>query len=339
MEEKVQNAFLFSLLVAFLSVSVASLDPYHQEFEAIESDLESFNTLSLPLHHVDSLIFNKTPEQLFHLRLQRDASRVKAFNKSRPTVPGSGLNFSSPVISGFPQRSGEYYMRIGIGTPPRYVSLSLDTGSDVTWLQCKPCKNCYNQTDPIFDPKKSTSFTGIPCNSVSCMQLEDSAGCNQKNQCQYKVTYGDGSSTSGDFCTETLTFGKTRLERVAFGCYHEDSSFGGDGLIGMGGGSLSFPSQIGIQFNKKFSYCLEDAYHSRKPSSIIFGSSAIPRTTRFTPLLKNIPMYDVFYYVELLGISVGGIPVHGISPSLFRLKQDGDGGVFIDSGTVIVLSN
>ena len=66
----------------------------------------------------------------------------------------------------------------------------------------------------------------------------------------------------------------------------------------------------------------------------MFGDRAISRTARFTPLLKN-PKVDTFYYVELLGISVGGAPVRGITASLFRLDKSGNGGVIVDSGTSV----
>ena len=30
-----------------------------------------------------------------------------------------------------------------IGKPPQSLYMVLDTGSDVNWLQCKPCSDCY----------------------------------------------------------------------------------------------------------------------------------------------------------------------------------------------------
>ncbi|KAL5061293.1 hypothetical protein RYX36_032897 [Vicia faba] len=296
--------------------------------------------LSLQLHHVDSLSSNKTPQQLFHLRLQRDAARVQSFalatspNQSRPlrSTPG----FSSSIVSGLSQGSGEYFTRIGVGTPAKYVFMVLDTGSDVVWLQCAPCRKCYSQADPVFDPTKSHTFAGIPCGAPLCRRL-DSAGCNNKNKvCQYQVSYGDGSFTFGDFSTETLTFRKTRVTRVALGCGHDNEGLfvGAAGLLGLGRGRLSFPVQTGRRFNQKFSYCLVDRSASAKPSSMVFGDSAISRTARFTPLIKN-PKLDTFYYIELLGISVGGASVRGVSASLFKLDPAGNGGVIIDSGTSV----
>ncbi|XP_027350940.1 aspartyl protease family protein 2 [Abrus precatorius] len=303
-------------------------DPTEAEPEAI----------SLHLHHIDTLSYNTTPEQLFNLRLQRDAARVEALTLAalnQTHARRSGSSFSSSIISGLAQGSGEYFTRIGVGTPAKYVYMVLDTGSDVVWLQCAPCRKCYSQTDPVFDPTKSRTYAGIPCGAPLCRRL-DSPGCNKKKVCQYQVSYGDGSFTFGDFSTETLTFRRSRVARVALGCGHDNEGLfiGAAGLLGLGRGRLSFPVQTGRRFNQKFSYCLVDRSASAKPSSVVFGESAVSRTARFTPLLRN-PKLDTFYYVELLGISVGGAPVRGLSASLFRLDPAGNGGVIIDSGTSV----
>ncbi|KAJ7951309.1 Protein ASPARTIC PROTEASE IN GUARD CELL 1-like [Quillaja saponaria] len=364
---KPRNALLFSITAVLISLSAGFSDPFQYQTQTLvlnslpnpvtvslpesealsvpdtsESDPESSNTFSVQLHHVDALSFNKTPEQLFNLRLQRDALRVKSFTSliagvaslNQSHVVRSG-GFSSSVVSGLAQGSGEYFTRLGVGTPPKYVYMVLDTGSDVVWIQCAPCRKCYTQADPVFDPTKSRSYAGIPCGSPLCRQL-DSPGCNRKKVCLYQVSYGDGSFTSGEFSTETLTFRGTKMGRVALGCGHDNEGLfvGAAGLLGLGRGKLSFPKQTGRRFNSKFSYCLVDRSASSKPSSVVFGDSAVSRTARFTPLLTNRKL-DTFYYVELLGVSVGGAPVRGITASLFKLDPAGNGGVIIDSGTSV----
>lgn len=329
-----------------LPTSPSSLAPESNEdsdsFFSSEAT-ESEPGLALHLHHLDSLSLSRTPEELFHLRLQRDALRVNKLSLLAAGSPNvsraSGTGFSSSVISGLAQGSGEYFTRIGVGTPPRYVYMVLDTGSDIVWLQCAPCKNCYSQTDPVFDPVKSGSFSKVLCRTPLCGRLE-SPGCNQRQTCLYQVSYGDGSYTTGEFVTETLTFRRTKVERVALGCGHDNEGLfvGAAGLLGLGRGGLSFPSQTGRTFNQKFSYCLVDRSASSKPSSVVFGNSAVSRTARFTPLLTN-PRLDTFYYVELLGISVGGRPVSGISPLHFKLDSTGNGGVIIDCGTSVTRLN
>ncbi|KAL6193139.1 hypothetical protein ACLB2K_034223 [Fragaria x ananassa] len=86
--------------------------------------------------------------------------------------------FSSSIVSGLSQGNGKYFtgIGIGVGSPPKYLYMVLDTGSDVVWLQCAPCKRCYSQTDPVFDPRKSSSFSSFPCSSPLCRHL-DSPGC------------------------------------------------------------------------------------------------------------------------------------------------------------------
>ncbi|PSS03936.1 Aspartyl protease family protein [Actinidia chinensis var. chinensis] len=300
------------------------------------------NTLSVQLHHRDSLSADASPESLFTLRLQRDAFRVKTLTsivdaaaKANRTRARGGRGFSSSVVSGLAQGSGEYFTRLGVGTPPKYSYMVLDTGSDVVWIQCSPCRKCYNQTDPVFDPKKSTSFSGVTCGSPLCRRL-DSPGCNNRKMCLYQVSYGDGSFTFGEFSTETMTFRRTRVKNIALGCGHDNEGLfiGAGGLLGLGRGKLSFPSQAGLRFGRKFSYCLVDRSASSKPSSILFGESAVSRTAVFTPLLSN-PKLDTFYYVGLNGISVGGVRVKGISASVFKLDNAGNGGVIVDSGTSV----
>ncbi|XP_038682697.1 aspartyl protease family protein 2-like [Tripterygium wilfordii] len=364
MEGKVRATHLFSFTISLLFLSSTALNyqtlvpkslPSPPTLSWTESETLSFSepdtnttrTLDVELHHIDALSLNKTPQQLFNLRLQRDASRVKSLiSVAEEAIKGSGVNvtragargagFSSSVISGLAQGSGEYFTRLGVGTPPRYVYMVLDTGSDVVWIQCAPCKKCYSQSDPVFDPRKSRSFAVVPCGSPLCRKL-DSPGCNQRvRKCLYQVSYGDGSFTVGDFSTETLTFRGTRVGRVALGCGHDNEGLfvGAAGLLGLGRGKLSFPRQAGIRFNRKFSYCLVDRSASSRPSSMVFGDAAISRTARFTPLVAN-PKLETFYYLELLGMSVGGTRVSGISPSLFKLDPTGNGGVIVDSGTSV----
>ncbi|KAG7595501.1 Aspartic peptidase domain superfamily [Arabidopsis suecica] len=308
-----------------------------------ESGSDSESSITLNLDHIDALSSNKTPQELFSSRLQRDSRRVKSIASLAAQIPGRNVThaprpggFSSSVVSGLSQGSGEYFTRLGVGTPARYVYMVLDTGSDIVWLQCAPCRRCYSQSDPIFDPRKSKTYATIPCSSPHCRRL-DSAGCNTRRKtCLYQVSYGDGSFTVGDFSTETLTFRRNRVKGVALGCGHDNEGLfvGAAGLLGLGKGKLSFPGQTGHRFNQKFSYCLVDRSASSKPSSVVFGNAAVSRIARFTPLLSN-PKLDTFYYVELLGISVGGTRVPGVAASLFKLDQIGNGGVIIDSGTSV----
>ncbi|CAA2982257.1 aspartic ase nepenthesin-1, partial [Olea europaea subsp. europaea] len=113
----------------------------------------------------------------------------------------SDSSVESPVHAG----NGEFLMQLAIGTPPSSYNAIMDTGSDLIWTQCKPCKQCFDQSTPIFDPKKSSSFSNLPCSSTLCDALPSST-CS--DGCEYLYTYGDYSSTQGVMATETFTFDK-----------------------------------------------------------------------------------------------------------------------------------
>ncbi|KAJ3671087.1 hypothetical protein LUZ60_008513 [Juncus effusus] len=311
------------------------------------------SSLHLPLAHRDSVFpSDSTPDQTFLRRLERDVYRVGALSgnyhapspSSSPNStagPRSRSGFSSPVISGLSRGSGEYFTRIGIGSPATFSFMVLDTGSDIIWLQCAPCKHCYTQVDPVYDPRRSRSFSSVPCLSPLCRHL-DSAGCDTgRRSCLYEVSYGDGSLTAGDLVTETLSFSNgAHVSGVALGCGHNNQGLfvAASGLLGLGRGPLSFPTQSGGKYGKKFSYCLVDRTSSNsatRSSSAIFGDVAAPRNATWTPMVTN-PKLETFYYVEMVGISVGGTRVSGVDLSDLKLDPiSGKGGVIIDSGTSV----
>ncbi|KAI5073007.1 hypothetical protein GOP47_0013113 [Adiantum capillus-veneris] len=281
--------------------------------------------------------------EAFSQRLVRDSARVKGIEE-RLEVARMGANtaewkpanvdglsqeeISSPLVSGLSQGSGEYFARFGVGTPPKESYFVIDTGSDLSWTQCAPCNSCYKQTDPIFNPADSSSYKPVSCSDALCSQLLV-RGC-QRNQCLYQVSYGDGSFTVGDFAVETFTFSGNQVERVALGCGHDNEGLfiGASGLLGLGAGRLSLPTQL----KQEFSYCLPDRF-GRGSSQLIFGRGAAPGGSTFTPLLKNARL-GTFYYVQLEGISVGGSRLR-IASSAFALQSSGTGGVILDSGTSI----
>ncbi|KAG0448231.1 hypothetical protein HPP92_027926 [Vanilla planifolia] len=341
-----------TLLLAPLGTPPAINDDLLSWAANAETETITLTSLKIDLAHRDSILAsNFTAESIFGLRLDRDAARVLQIeNAVSPPATANGTrqgrrSFSSAVVSGLAQGSGEYFTRIGIGTPARYAFMVLDTGSDVVWMQCAPCLRCYTQSDPIFDPRSSTSFAVVPCGADLCRRL-DVAGCDtHRRSCLYQVSYGDGSITTGEFATETLTFRNgARVPTIALGCGHENEGLfvAAAGLLGLGRGRLSFPTQAGRRFKRRFSYCLVDrtssasAASTARSSSIVFGDAALPRKpAAFTAMLRN-PKMDTFYYIEITGVSVGGTSVAGVKAADLRLDPvTGRGGVIVDSGTSV----
>lgn len=279
----------------------------------------------MSLHHQDH-------GRRFTDRMRRDVKRVASLT-GQPSYEAEA--FGSDVVSGMEEGSGEYFARIGVGSPPRSQYVVIDSGSDVMWLQCQPCDQCFRQSDPVFNPADSASFAGVSCSSIACNRLENAyAGCSQEGRCHYAVSYGDGSYTKGTLALETITMGRTTIENVAIGCGHKNQGMfvGAGGLLGLGGGSMSFVGQLGGQTGGAFSYCLVSR-GTGSSGSIQFGRESMPVGASWVPLVHNLQAPS-FYYVGLSGLGVGALQVP-ISEDIFRLTEQGDGGVIMDTGTAV----
>ncbi|CAH1435591.1 unnamed protein product [Lactuca virosa] len=114
------------------------------------------------------------------------------------------------------------------------------------------------------------------------------------------------------------------------GCGHDNEGLfvGAGGLLALGGGPLSLPSQIKAT---SFSYCLVD--RDSKTSSTLEFNSAPPPNSVTAPLLRN-PRVKTYLYVGMTGITVGGRPL-SIPPYIFAVDATGRGGVIVDSGTAV----
>lgn len=143
-----------------------------------------------------------TRMQMMHETILRDQMRVASIhgqiNRMLNGVPTKTTNlnqqqkiipaqdFQGPIVSGLSLGSGEYFVRISVGTPPKSMYLVVDTGSDILWLQCAQCINCYHQSDAIFNPANSSTYSVVGCGSPLCLNL-DVSGC-QSNKCLYQVS-------------------------------------------------------------------------------------------------------------------------------------------------------
>ncbi|KOM49250.1 hypothetical protein LR48_Vigan08g007700 [Vigna angularis] len=266
--------------------------------------------------------------------LRRSINRGNHFSKASPNT------VSATVIPDL----GEYLMKYAVGTPPRNVFGVLDAGSDIIWMQCEPCRNCFKQDTPLFNPSKSTTYKTIPCKSTICHSvLGTSCSSSITKNCKYDISYGDGAFSQGDLSVETLTLGSTNgspipLPRTAIGCGHNNSiNFQGknSGIVGLGRGPVSLINQLGSSVGWKFSYCLvPETPNSKASSRLNFGDAAVVqgRGTVSTPLFSK--PQQVFYYLTLQGFSVGNNRREiGSSLSIFG----GEGNMVIDSGTTLTL--
>lgn len=275
-------------------------------------------------------------------RLQKhlvmDDLRVRSMqNQIRKMVSSHTEDVSEtqvPLTSGIVFQTLNYIVTMGLGG--LNMTVIVDTGSDLTWVQCEPCKSCYNQQGPLFKPSSSPSYQPLLCNSSICESLVPDVGnsgpCGSTmSTCNYMVNYGDGSYSDGELGEEKLSFGGTSVNNFVFGCGRNNKGlFGGtSGLMGLGRSSLSMISQTDAIFGGVFSYCLPTTEAGASGSLVMGNESSVFKNVTpiaYTRIVPN-PQLSTFYILNLTGIRVGGVALQ--APSFSH------GGVIIDSGTVI----
>ncbi|CAI8585029.1 unnamed protein product [Vicia faba] len=361
----------------------ATMKPDEEDVEAFLDSNPYKKSVKLHLKHIsmsnevepkrksviDYTVKDLTRIQTLHTRViekknQNTLSRLEKANSKqsyKPEVapvavatPEYSTQLVATLGSGVSLGSGEYFMDVFIGTPPKHYSLILDTGSDLNWIQCVPCIACFEQTGPYYDPKESSSFENITCHDPRCKLVsspDPPRPCKDENQtCPYFYWYGDSSNTTGDFALETFTVNLTNsngnsefkhVENVMFGCGHWNRGLfhGAAGLLGLGRGPLSFASQLRSIYGHSFSYCLVDRNSDSSVSSkLIFGedkellSHPNLNFTSFVGGQEN--SVDTFYYVGIKSVMVDGEALN-IPQETWRLSEEGSGGTIIDSGTTL----
>ncbi|XP_047157887.1 aspartyl protease family protein At5g10770-like isoform X1 [Vigna umbellata] len=239
-----------------------------------------------------------------------------------------------PLTSGVKFQTLNYIVSVGLGS--QNMTMIVDTGSDLTWVQCEPCRSCYNQKEPLFKSSNSPSFQSILCNSTICQSLQSGTGnsgaCDSNpSTCDYVVNYGDGSYTRGELGVEKLSFGGISVSNFVFGCGRNNKGlFGGaSGIMGLGRSDLSMISQTNATFGGVFSYCLPSIQAGASGSLVMGNQSEVFKNVTpiaYTRMVPNLQL-STFYILNLTGIDVGGVALQNLS--------FGNGGVILDSGTVI----
>ncbi|PON33596.1 Aspartic peptidase [Parasponia andersonii] len=226
-----------------------------------------------------------------------------------------------------------------VGSPPQNVTMVIDTGSELSWLNCNKTEK-FPQT---FDPNRSSSYSPVQCSSPTCTNRTQDftipASCDSNNLCHATLSYADFSSSEGNLASDAFHIGSSQISGLVFGCM--DSSFSSNseedskntGLMGMNRGCLSFISQMAFP---KFSYCISGSDFS---GLLLLGDSSNfswISPLNYTPLIQistQLPYFDrVAYTVQPVGIKVSG-KLLPIPKSVFEPDHTGAGQTMVDSGT------
>ncbi|RLN13317.1 hypothetical protein C2845_PM09G12660 [Panicum miliaceum] len=302
---------------------------------------QNHSTVSVPLVHRHGpwAPWQSTDWPSFREMLRRNRARSSTITSRASRGAASARDDKKVVIPshiGDAVDSLEYVVTVGLGTPAVRQTVLLDTGSDVSWVQCAPCGagECSSQKDPLFDPSRSSTYRPMPCSSGACRDLGAYGnGCTNgtdDDRCRFAILYEDGTVTGGVYSSDKLTL--TSVDTVGnflFGCAHDERPSGKyDGLLALGRLPMSLVSQASSQYRGAFSYCLP-AVNSRS-GFLALGVRMRSDTTGFalTPLGTS-PLQAPFYVVTMTGIAVGGKQLVGLRLSAFA------GGMIIDSGKVV----
>lgn len=113
----------------------------------------------------------------------------------------------------------EYTVPVSIGSPAQTLNLDFDTGSSDLWVFSTELSSSDTSGHSTYDPSSSSS--GKKMSGAS-----------------WDITYGDGSSSSGDVYTDTVTVGSLTVKAQAVEAAQKVSdqfvSSKNDGLLGLG---------------------------------------------------------------------------------------------------------
>ncbi|CAN4101926.1 unnamed protein product [Withania somnifera] len=149
---------------------------------------------------------------------------------------------------------GYYQVTLNVGQPPKPYFLDIDTGSDLTWLQCDaPCAKCVPAPHSPYKPNKNI----VKCKDPICAALHSPANhpCHTlDDQCDYEVEYADHCSSLGvlvrDIVPVKFTNGSSVASPLVFGCGYDQQVPASarapytDGILGLGNGKSSIVSQM-----------------------------------------------------------------------------------------------
>ncbi|KAG1347500.1 aspartic proteinase-like protein 2 [Cocos nucifera] len=259
-----------------------------------------------------------------------------------------------------PLTVGLYYTRVTLGNPPKEFYVQIDTGSDILWVTCNPCNGCptssgLNITLELFNPDNSSTASQISCSDERCksaIQSGEAVCSNSSSMCSYSLQYGDGSSTSGYYVSDTLYFNTTTgIEQTAnssatvfFGCSNSvsgdltKSDRAVDGIFGFGPQDVSVISQLsslGVT-PKVFSHCLKGS--DSGGGILVLGEIVEPGISMLSYLqilfvtVATANFLRVHYNLNLESIAVNGQTVP-INSSVFTTSSTQ--GTIVDSGTTL----
>ncbi|KAE9446491.1 hypothetical protein C3L33_21614, partial [Rhododendron williamsianum] len=178
-------------------------------------------------------------------------------NNKRQRKSTAASRFGSSVVfpvTGDVYPNGYYHATINVGHPPNPYFLDIDSGSDLTWLQCDaPCTKCtpvimvsivlivvvIKAPHSPYKPSKDL----VRCKDPLCASLDGLVNkpCdNPDEQCDYEVEYADHGSSMGVLVRDSFPLSCGYNQEVPSSVHPPYT----DGVLGLADGKSSIVSQL-----------------------------------------------------------------------------------------------
>ncbi|MCO5610781.1 hypothetical protein L7F22_065022 [Adiantum nelumboides] len=159
-------------------------------------------------------------------------------DRSRRHLAGS--SWSTPIYT---TPYGHYVTKLLLGGSPNVSPLPqtvlVDTGSDLTWVQCLPSVQSVPQEDPLYDPIQRGTFKIVKYDDNMCQLLPSHkrSPAEDTNACMYTETYNEGTTTWGTMGLDNVGLGSWQANDVLIGCgaFLESGVMDGEaGILALG---------------------------------------------------------------------------------------------------------
>ncbi|KAF5733997.1 Eukaryotic aspartyl protease family protein putative isoform 1 [Tripterygium wilfordii] len=320
------------LMGGFLGISLLALMIYSSLFQNASQELRDSSeddekplSFIFPLYH--KMGIGENLQKDLELKLGRfiDVDKenlVASVNEQIGTHKGKKLVSSKAAAAGsstispisgnvFPD--GLYFTYMHVGSPPRPYFLDIDTGSDLTWIQCDaPCTSCAKGPNALYKPTKRNI---VPYKDALCLQLnENGRYCGTCQQCDYEIEYADHSSSMGVLARDEVHLkiangSSTKLDAV-FGCAYDQQGqllntlSKTDGILGLSRAKVSLPSQFASRgiIKNVVGHCLTT--DAAGGGYMFLGDDFVPQWGMAWVPMLNSPSMDL-YHSEIVKLHYG----------------------------------
>ncbi|KAL4022769.1 hypothetical protein IC575_016514 [Cucumis melo] len=192
---------------------------------------------------------------------------------------------------------GHFTVSVTIGNPPKVFELDIDTGSDLTWVQCDaPCTGCTLPRDRLYKPHNNVVRCGEPL-CAALFSASKSPCKNPNDQCDYEVEYADHGSSIGVLVKDPvplrLTNGTILAPNLGFGCGYDQHNGGSQsppltaGVLGLGNSKATMATQLSALSHVR--NVLGHCFSGQGDGFLFFGGDLVPSSgMSWMPILRTL---------------------------------------------------